>query len=157
MLVGTEQFWNDCPHSGTAVCLTRWFLLSMSGCVNSKHSWKALGHGIGSYNRALQCELHPEQKAALGKKLLHAMADIIEDSGAVRGGRVLRILGKKTRVPLLRFEETETGVVCDVSCTNEGPVFKSAMLRNVLEIDERAVHLVRLVSTYTDCTSPLYL
>lgn len=94
----------------------------------------------------MQSDARPHQSAKLRRHLLHAVADLLEASGDVRGP-VERILPKNIRVPLIRFVEGETGITCDVSCCGEASVIKAELLKSVLDVDERAVHLVRLVRT----------
>lgn len=93
---------------------------------------------------AVQSEAHPSQSNKLRRYLLHAVADVLEASGAVRGP-VERILRKNIRIPLLRFVEAETGIVCDVSCCNDASVIKAELLKSILAVDERAEHIIRLV------------
>ena len=95
----------------------------------------------------MQSEARPNQSSQMRRSLLHAVADVLEASGAVEGP-VQRILHKNIRVPLLRFVEAETGCTCDVSCCNDASVIKAELLKSVLGVDERAVHLVRLVRVF---------
>jgi hypothetical protein len=92
----------------------------------------------------VQDEVQPRHSHQMRRQVLHAVADTLEASGAVRG-RVERILPKTIRVPLLRFVEAETGVVCDVSCCNDAAVLKAELLKSVIEVDSRTVHIIRLV------------
>lgn len=92
----------------------------------------------------LQSEVAPRQSSQVRRKLLHAVADVLETSGAVCGS-VERIISSRIRVPLLRFVEAETGITCDLSCCNDAAVLKAELLKSVVDIDERTVHLIRLV------------
>lgn len=54
------------------------------------------------------------------------------------------------RVPVLNFIDVLTRVHCDMSINNDGALFKSRVLRWVLELDDRCRPLVYLVRTDLD-------
>jgi DNA polymerase sigma len=86
--------------------------------------------------------MQADARPGLRSDLLHALADILEASG-VAAGEVQRVT--RARIPLLRFQEAETGVPCDICFSNEAAVTKSQLLQCAVAVDARAAHLVRLV------------
>jgi hypothetical protein len=98
----------------------------------------------------MQSDVNPVKARKIRTRLLHAVANRLEATKVVRG-EVSRIINNQVRVPLLRFVEAETGVLCEVSCDNNGAVIKSELLRSVVEVDERAVHIIRLVLVPSCC------
>lgn len=54
----------------------------------------------------------------------------------------------KTRVPLLKFVDSSTGIDCDITVGNSEGIFKSFALQLLIDIDARMAALVRLVKAW---------
>jgi len=87
-----------------------------------------------------------DDESGLDKKTI-----LLELSKALRHSRERKVdpwAVIQTRVPLIKITDHKTGLCCDISMENDLSLYKSALLRSYVAIDDRFPKLLALVKTW---------